>query len=130
MHAHLHSLTRVFCSHQITVDSLATIKVSSHIVRPVNVCRQAKIFGEFSIIIPTFIVWRTHLVIDQFNFSSVFLCFSLFTISRQTSYNSGILRHDYGIKRWFTATVDKPGMPPVFFVMITELYKVCRWLIQ
>ena len=63
-------------------------------------------FGEFSIIIPAFIVWRTHLVIDQFNFSSVFLCFSLFTISRQPSYKSSILRHDYGNKRWLTATID------------------------
>ena len=59
----------------------------------------AQNFGECTIINPTFIVWRKHLVTGQSNFISVFLCFSLVTIKRQTSYDSGILRQYYGIIR-------------------------------
>ena len=39
-------------------------------------------------------VLRKHLFIDQFDFSSVFSA-----VSRQTSYDFGILRQDYGIIR-------------------------------
>ena len=59
-------------------------------------------FGECSILNPSFIGFREHLhvVIDQFRFFFQFcLCFSLVTISRQTSYDSGILRQDHGILR-------------------------------
>ena len=38
-------------------------------------------------------------MIDQLNISSLFLYFSLEIINRQTTYDSGILRQDYGIIR-------------------------------
>ena len=56
-------------------------------------------FGECSIFNLTLSVLRERLVIDQFFHS--FLCFSLVKIIRQTSYDSGILRQDYGIIRGF-----------------------------
>ena len=55
-----------------------------------------------------------HLVFGQFKFSSIFLRFSLVTINRQTLYDSGMLRQEYGIIRDFT---------PVSFVKTTESYE-------
>ena len=46
-------------------------------------------------------VLRKHLDIGQLHFASVFLCFSLVTINRQTSCDSGIFRQDYGMVRGF-----------------------------
>ena len=89
----------------------------STLVWPVSVGRLANI-GECCIINPTFIGLRKHLVIGQFAFLCVFYWLpsvgktrmipvffvkttesyevSLVTINRQTSYESGILRQDYG----------------------------------
>ena len=53
--------------------------------------RKGQKFSECSIINPTFIIWGNYLVIGQFNLSSVFLCFALVTINRQTLYDSDIL---------------------------------------
>ena len=51
--------------------------------------------------IQLFIGLRKHLVIGPFSLFSFFLSFSLVTINRQTSCDSGILRHDNGIIRVF-----------------------------
>ena len=59
-----------------------------HITRPDNICRQAKILVSPLYSIKLLSVLRKHLVIGN----SVFLYFSLVTINRQTSYDSGTLR--------------------------------------
>ena len=65
---------------------------------PVNVGDFQKLWSElYSIQLLS--VLRKHLVIGQFNFCSVFLCFSLVTLNRHTFYDSGILRQDCGIIR-------------------------------
>ena len=48
-----------------------------------------------------------HLVIGQFNFSSVFLCFSLDTIYRQTSYDSSMQHHGNGILHNLLVTINR-----------------------
>ena len=50
------------------------------------------VFDEWPIINSTFIAFELLV-------SSVFLCFSLVIINRQTSYDFGILHQDYGIIR-------------------------------
>ena len=62
-------------------------------------------FDECSIFSPTFIGFEETSSFSQFNFSSVFLCFSLVTISRQTLYDSGILHQGYRIIR-FLVTIS------------------------
>ena len=69
-------------------------------------------FGECPIFNPTFIGF----VIFQFSMFSFFLCFSLLSINRQNSFESGILRQDYGIIQGF---VDKPSMTPVSSIKTT-----------
>ena len=99
---------------------MSTLVWVSTIARPVSIGRSANI-TECCIINPIFIGLRKHLVIAQL----VFLCdfywspsigkrrmtpvffvkatksyeVSLVTINRQTSYESGILRQDYGFLR-------------------------------
>lgn len=58
----------------------------------------AQKFGECPIINQTFIVWGKSSFWSE-QFSSVFLCFSMTTINRQTLNDSGVLRQDYEIIR-------------------------------
>ena len=85
---------------------------------PDNVCRYAKIVVSALYSVQLLSVSRKHLVIVQF-----YLCFSLVTINRQTSYGYGILRQDYGITRGF---IGKPRMTPISSVKTTDSYEVCR----
>ena len=77
--------------------------------------------------------YRKHLVIGQFKLSSSFRSFSLGTINRQTPYDSGNLRQDYGIIRGFPIcthyldTIGKLRMTLVVTVKTTESYEVCRF---
>ena len=53
-------------------------------------------------------------------------------LQRQTSFDSGILRQDYGIIRDFidhhqSPLIGNPRMTPVSFVNATELCEVCRF---
>ena len=66
-------------------------------------------------------------VICQFRLFSFFLCFSLCIINRQTSFEPGIPRQDYGIIQGF---VDKPSMTPLSSIMTTESCVVCQCIIQ
>ena len=88
-------------------------------------------FGECSIIDPNFIGFEEHLVIGHFSFSLL----SFVTINRQTSYDYGILRQNYGITEFYwPLSVGKSRMTPVSFVKTmgsyvksTESYEVCRY---
>ena len=73
-------------------------------------------FGEYAIINPTFIVLWKHVVICQFDF----LCFSLVTINRYTSYDSGSLRQDYGIIRGFIGSVYEPILDLPMVIRLPE----------
>ena len=106
---------------RIRLFFMSTLVWASTIARPVIVCRSA-IIGECCIINPTLFGLRKHLVIGQL----VFLCdfywspsigkprmtpvffakttesyegFIGYTTNRQISYESGILRQDYGLIR-------------------------------
>ena len=80
----------------------------------------------------------------QFSFSSVFLCLSLITITRQTSHDSGILRQDYGIIRDLPIGLCGPYIAAVLIIQGNLLprslaqclfphhtiYQTIRWLKQ
>ena len=98
----------------------------STIARPVNEGDSQNLWSTlYSIQLLS--VLRKHLVIGQFNFSSVFLCFSLVTINWQTSYDSCVLRQDYGI---WSPLIGTPRMSPVYFGNRKRFadgsYEVCR----
>ncbi|MEW8186653.1 MAG: hypothetical protein AB2794_16815, partial [Candidatus Thiodiazotropha endolucinida] len=54
-------------------------------------------------------------------------CFSLLIINRQTSFEPGILRQDYGI---IQGVIDTPSMTPVSSIKTTESYVVCQCIIR
>ena len=89
--------------------------------RPDNADPICQNFGVCSIFNPTLIGF----VICQFRLFSFFLCFSLFIINRQTSFEPGIPRQDYGIIQGF---VDKPSMAPLSSIMTTESCVVCKYM--
>ena len=80
----------------------------------------------------------------QFSFSSVILCFSLVTITRQTSHDSGILRQDYGIIRDLPIGLCGPYIAAVLIIQgnllprplaqclfpNNTIYQTIRWLKQ
>ena len=68
---------------------------------------------------------RKYLVIGQFNFSSVFLCYIGYHQS-ETLYGSGVLGQDYGIILGFITINLQTQMTPVSFVKTTESYDVFR----
>ena len=89
------SLYPCFCQYSCVKYTLLCVCLCSRL--SAMILDECKRFMECTIRIfnPAFVGFEETPVIDQFNFTSVFLCFSSATINQQTWFDSGILHQDY-----------------------------------